>query len=291
MVLIAQIIVGLLVGVGVGIILIDKLKLPSIRAVTALGNLGKKGDKKISALEIYLKDFAIFISKHVKLNEYKRAQLEADLRTASIEITPERYVSDALVKALIIGVFAIPAFFIFKIAAAVVILIAVLIYFKEYTAVSNRIKERRKRIEYELPRFVGSIEKTMQHSRDVIHILESYKEIAGEDMKREIDITVADMKSGNIEVALTRLETRVGSTMMSDVTRGLIALNRGDDNHIYWGQLVLKFADYQRQLLRQQADKVPRKVKRLSMALMFCFMLIYVVVIGQVLVTSLGSIL
>lgn len=291
MVLIAQIIVGLLVGVGVGIILIDKLKLPSIRAVTALGNLGKKGDKKISALEIYLKDFSIFISKHVKLNEYKRAQLEADLRTASMEITPERYVSDALVKALIIGVFAIPAFFIFKIAAAVVILIAVLIYFKEYTAVSNRIKERRKRIEYELPRFVGSIEKTMQHSRDVIHILEAYKEIAGEDMKREIDITVADMKSGNIEVALTRLETRVGSTMMSDVTRGLIALNRGDDNHIYWGQLVLKFADYQRQLLRQQADAVPRKVKRLSMALMFCFMLIYVVVIGQVLVTSLGSIL
>ena len=110
-------------------------------------------------------------------------------------------------------------------------------------------------------------------------------------MKREIDITLADMKSGNVEVALTRLETRVGSTMMSDVTRGLIALNRGDDNHIYWGQLVLKFADYQRQLLRQQADAVPRKVKRLSMALMFCFMLIYVVVIGQVLVTSLGSIL
>ena len=86
MVLIAQIIVGLLVGVGVGIILIDKLKLPSIRAVTALGNLGKKGDKKISALEIYLKDFSIFISKHVKLNEYKRAQLEADLRTASMDI-------------------------------------------------------------------------------------------------------------------------------------------------------------------------------------------------------------
>jgi len=291
MFLIAQIIVGLLVGLGVGIILIDTLKLPSMKAVKALGNLGKKGDKKISAAEIYLKDLSVFISKRLKLNEYKRAQLEADLRTAGMEITPERYVSDALVKALIIGILAIPAFFIFKIAAVVIILIAVLVYFKEYMAVGNKIKARRKRIEYELPRFVSSIEKTMQHSRDVIYILDSYKEIAGEDMKREIDITVADMRSGNVEVALTRLETRVGSTMMSDVTRGLIALNRGDDNHIYWGQLVLKFADYQRQLLRQQADAVPRKVKRLSMALMFCFMLIYVAVIGQVLVTSLGGIL
>ena len=79
--------------------------------------------------------------------------------------------------------------------------------------------------------------------------------------------------------------------MMSDVTRGLVALERGDDNRVYWGQLVMKFADYQRQLLRQQADAVPRKVKKLSMALMFCFMLIYVAVIGYVLVTSLGSIL
>ena len=289
MVLIAQIIVGLLVGVGVGIILIDKLKLPSIRAVTALGNLGKKGDKKISALEIYLGDFSAFISKRIKLNEYKRAQLEADLRSASMEITPERYVSDALIKALIIGVFAIPAFFIFKIAAAVVILIAVLIYFKEYTAVSNRIRERRKRIEYELPRFVGSIEKTMQHSRDVIHILESYKEIAGEDMKREIDITVADMKSGNIEVALTRLETRVGSTMMSDVTRGLIGVVRGDDMGVYWGTTAMKFADYQREQLKAQANSVPRKVRKLSMALLFCFILIYVAVLGQVLLSSMGT--
>ena len=233
----------------------------------------------------------MFISKHLKLNEYKRAQLEADLRTAGMEITPERYVSDALTKALCLGVFAIPAFFVFKIAAAVVLLIAVLIYFKEYKAVSAKIKARRVKIEYELPRFVSSIEKTMQHNRDVIYILESYKETAGEELGNELEITIADMRSGNVEVALTRLETRVGSTMMSDVTRGLVALERGDDNRVYWGQLVMKFADYQRQLLRQQADAVPRKVKKLSMALMFCFMLIYVAVIGYVLVTSLGSIL
>ena len=289
--IIIQIIVGVLVAVGVGAILIDVLHIPTLKAQKAVSNLGKKGDKKVSIVEIYLKDFSVFISKHLKLNEYKRAQLEADLRTAGMEITPERYVSDALTKALCLAVFAIPAFFVFKIAAAVVLLIAVLIYFKEYKAVSAKIKARRVKIEYELPRFVSSIEKTMQHNRDVIYILESYKETAGEELGNELEITIADMRSGNIEVALTRLETRVGSTMMSDVTRGLVALERGDDNRVYWGQLVMKFADYQRQLLRQQADAVPRKVKKLSMALMFCFMLIYVAVIGYVLVTSLGSIL
>ena len=46
-------------------------------------------------------------------------------------------------------------------------------------------------------------------------------------MKRELDITTADMKSGNYETALTRLETRIGSPMLSDVVRGLISVIRG----------------------------------------------------------------
>lgn len=40
--------------------------------------------------------------------------------------------------------------------------------------------------------------------------------------ERELEITTADMKSGNLESALTRFETRIGSSMLSDVIRGLI---------------------------------------------------------------------
>ena len=76
--------------------------------------------------------------------------------------------------------------------------------------------------------------------------------------------------------------------MLSDVTRGLIGVLRGDDTEIYWSSLGVKFSDYQRQLLKQEAQKVPRKVKRLSMCLLFCFMLVYIVVIGMEIVTSMG---
>ena len=37
------------------------------------------------------------------------------------------------------------------------------------------------------------------------------------------------------------------------------------------------------------ASKAPKRVKRLSMVLLVCFMLIYVVVIGQTLLSSLGG--
>ena len=136
---------------------------------------------------------------------------------------------------------------------------------------------------------VSNIDKTLVHSRDVLSILDSYRGHAGEELRRELDITVADMRSGNYEVALTRLESRVGSAMMSDVTRGLIGVIRGDKTDVYWGNLVLKFSDYQRTLLKNEANKAPKRVRKLSMALLCCFMMVYVVVIGQVLLSSLGG--
>ncbi len=161
-------------------------------------------------------------------------------------------------------------------------------YFKASKGVADKIKEKRKAIEYELPRFVSSIDKTLKHNRDVLYIIDSYKETAGRELKSELEITAADMRSGNYEAALTRLESRVGSTMLSDVTRGLIGVLRGDETAAYWSSLGVKFSDYQRQLLKQQAQKIPSKVKRLSMCLLFCFMLIYIVVIGMEIVNSIG---
>lgn len=118
-------------------------------------------------------------------------------------------------------------------------------------------------------------------------MLESYAQNAGVELKHELDITVADMRSGNYEAALTDLEARVGSSMMSDVCRGLIGILRGDDTALYWTSLLLKFNDI-RQQLRLQAGKVPGKVKRLSMCLLFCFMLIYIVVIVAQIMTSMN---
>ena len=97
------------------------------------------------------------------------------------------------------------------------------------------------------------------------------------------------MRSGNYESALTRLESRVGSSMLSDVVCGLISILRGDNTAVYWQALSIKFSDIQRQLLKQQAQKVPGRAKRLSMILLFCFIAVYIVVIITEIMTSLGA--
>lgn len=289
--IIIAIIVAIIGAVGLALILMDRFKIPKYSVSKATHNLGKRQNQKTNPLEIWLKEIANWVSGKIRLNEYKRMQLEADLKTADMNMTPEMYVADNIVKSLFIGIFSIPVFFFNKLIAGLIVLCAIILYVNNSKKVANRIRDKRKKIEYELPRLVATIEKTLTHNRDVLGILDAYKDGAGPELKRELEITVADMRSGNYEVALTRLESRVGSAMLSDVTRGLISVIRGDETAVYWGSLVLKFSDYQRQNLKAEAEKAPKRVRKLSMVLLICFMLIYVAVIGEVLISSLGGLM
>lgn len=286
--MVTKILIGTFLGIGLFMILADYFKIPYMRTSKAVNNLAKQQSEKTSSLDVWLSSFASFIAKHLKLNEFKKMQLEADLRTAQMDISPEMFMANAIVKSFIVGIFAIPILFIFPILSPVVLFLAFILYRMNMKGIANRIKRKRQLIEYELPRLVFKIEKTLMHNKDILYIFESYAPNAGPELKHELDITAADMRSGNQEIAITRLEARVGSPLMSDVCRGLISLSRGDVNTVYWNSLAMKFADIQRQQLRLEAQKVPKKVKRLSMCLLVCFMLIYVVVIIAQIISSVG---
>ena len=283
-----QILVGILFGTGLFFILADTFSIPYYKTSKAVASISKLQKEKTSALELWFKDIATWLAKVLPMNPFKKSQLESDLRTAQMDISPEMFRANAIVKAMLVGVMVIPTAFIFPLLCPVVLFLAVFLYMLEIKSISKRIQGKRTKIEYELPRLVFNIEKTLKHSRDVLYMLESYAKTAGPELKHELVITAADMRSGNYEAAITRMESRVGSSMMSDVCRGLIGILRGDDTQMYWASLAIKFSDAQRQQLRLQAQKVPRKVKRLSMCLLVCFMLIYVVVILSQIVNSLG---
>lgn len=283
-----QMIIGLLIGTGVFFILVDVYTVPYCKTSKAVASLSKLQKEKPSGLDLWLGDIAAWLAKRVPMDPFKKSKLEADLKTAQMDITPETFQANAIVKAMLVGIIAIPTVFIFPLLCPVIVILAIVLYSMEIKFVSKRIQGKRKMIEYELPRLVFNIEKTLKHNRDVLYMLESYAKTAGPEMKHELAVTAADMRSGNYEAAITRLEARVGSSMMSDVCRGLIGILRGDDTQMYWASLAIKFSDAQRQQLRIQAQQAPRKVKRLSMCLLICFMLIYVVVILAQIVNSLG---
>ena len=286
--MITKIGIGVLVGIGLFMILADCFRIPYMRTSKAVNSLAKRQKEKTSSLDVWLSSFASFIARKLKLNEFKGAQLESDLRTAKMDISPEMFMANAIVKSLIIGVLAVPVFFILPVLSPIILFLAFILYRMNMKGIANRIRKKRAGIEYELPRFVFKIEKSLMHDKDVLGMIESFARNAGPELKHELDITAADMRSGNTEIAITRLEARVGSPLMSDVCRGLISIDRGDVNTVYWKSLSMKFADIQRQQLRLEAQKIPKKVKRLSMCLLFCFMLIYIVVILAQIMNSVG---
>ena len=283
--------IGLAFAAGVFLILCDLYRIPFLRTSVAYDRLAQRQVEKTSNLDIWLKGLAVWISKRVKLSEYRRIQLQSDLTSAGIRLSPEMHIANALVQSLLVALTAVPLYFILPVLSPVMLIAAVYLYIRASKGVAEKIREKRRKIEYELPRFVSHIDKTLKHNRDVLNIIDTYKANAGEEMAQELEITAADMRSGNYEAALTRLESRVGSSMLSDTTRGLIGVLRGDETDAYWANLALKFADYQRQLLKAEAQKVPNRVKRLSLCLLGCFLAMYLVVIVIQIIVSLGGIM
>lgn len=281
-----QIFSGFLLCLGMFLVAADLFRLPTMKTSKAMKALSARQKAGPSSIDVWLEGLAVWLSKMIRLNEYKRNQLESDLRTADMNISPELFIARSIVKASIVCILIPIALLIFPAAILPIIILAFGLYRSNLKSVSVEIQKKRDAIEFELSRLVFTIEKTLMHSRDVLGMLDAYRVNAGPELRKQLDITTADMRSGNYEAALTRLEARVGSSMLSDVCRGLQGILRGDDTIAYWSSLAVKFSDNQRQIMKKKALRAPDKVRRLSMCLLFCFMLIYIVVIVVQIVTS-----
>ena len=285
---IIQLMIGIIASVGIGYILCDVLKVPSMKASKTARNAASKGEKKKSSLAVFLDGFAEEIQEKIKLNQWKEREIQTDLDAAGIKDKPRLFVAKALTKACAVGVLAIPAFFIFKILGLAVLAFAVFVYFNETKGITRKIKKKRAKIEAELPRFVSFVNNKLSHTRDLIAILRSYQETAGAEFGEELETTIVHLEQNRTE-ALTNLEQRVGSPLLNEVTMKLKAVENGTYNEAAWTMLATTFSSLQKDNLKKKALSVPRKVRKGSMALLFCFILIYAAVLGQVLLSSLGT--
>ena len=186
-------------------------------------------------------------------------------------------------------VYGIPCLFIVPIISPAFVIAGIGIYFSESGKAEKKITARREEIEYELPRFVATLTQELQASRDVLSMLETYQKNAGAALKNELAITVADMRTGNFEGALTRFEARVSSAMLSDVVRGLIGVLRGDDGVAFFRMLSHDMKQLELQRLKKLAMERPPKIRRYSFLLLGCMLLLYIGVMGyQILGTMSG---
>lgn len=280
---------GMGLAVGLYILLANILKLPRIAVTKAVLNVIRQDKKQTKILEVLVFDLSSKLANYIRLEEYKKRKLSSTLRSAGIKLTPETFIARAWVKTGLIATLLIPVMPIIPVLAPVIILLAITVFFRELRLADEILRQKREEIEYELPRFVSTISQALKASRDVTAILMSYQKSAGDSFRQELEITIADMKSGNEETALTRLEARIGSTMLSDVVRGLISVKRGDNGAMYFEMLNHDFKQVELQKLKLIAMKQPGKVKKYSFLMLGCFLLMYLGILGYAIINALGK--
>lgn len=253
--------------------------------------LAKKqtGTSNEKLFDVYLTKIAAKLSPLLKLDPIKRSRLALTLDIAGIPLTPECYTMKAFLTAAATGLLGVPFFMVMPLMGLLIMGLAVMVWFSTYYKAFDLVKKRRKLIEAELPRFAVSIQQGLATDRDVLKLLTSYRRIAGPHLGQELDTTVADMRTGNYENALLHFQNRVGSTMLSDIVRGLIGTLRGDDQQMYFKMLVFDMRQIEQNNLKKEAGKRPKQMQKYSMMMLFCILLIYVVVLSVEVVGSLGA--
>ncbi len=280
---------GVLLAAGLFFITADLLRLPSLAAQKAMLAAGRQSKTKPKTIDTMLQSAAVRLSRLIRMDEYKRGRMKNVLSAAGLNMTPELFTASAIVKAAAVALLALPCLFVLPLLAPVALFLAVLIYFKEIRKADEALSAKRSRIEQELPRFVATITQELKASRDVLAMLESFKNNAGADFGAELDILTADMRSSSYEAALTRFEARFNSPMLSDITRGLIGVLRGDDGAVYFQMLSHDMKQLELQRLKAQAMKIPPKIRVCSFFMLMCFLLTYMVIIVYEIITSLGG--
>ncbi len=286
---IAILLFGALLAAGLFFIAADFLRLPSFAAEKAMLAAVKRTGAKPKSTDALLQNNAVRLSRYIRMDEYKRSRMRNTLSAAGFTMTPELFTASAIAKAAAVALSVIPSLIILPLLSPIILFLAVLVYFKEIRKAEEALSAKRNKIEQELPRFVATITQELKSSRDVLSILENFKKNAGEDFSAELDILTADMRSSSYEAALTRFEARFNSPMLSDISRGLIGVLRGDDGGMYFQMLSHDMKQLELQRLKAQAMKIPPKIRVFSFLMLMCFLLTYMSIIAYEIIASLGG--
>ena len=274
---------------GLFLLLSGILRLPTLRTSKAMMDTGREWKKLSRSMDALCMDGAVRLSAYIRMNEYKRNRMANVLKASGLGMTPEVYVANVYLKAGSVFLLILPALYLFPLLAVFPAVFGIMVYHREMRKADEVLKEKREKIDGELYRFVSTITQELKNSRDVLSMLEHYKENAGEDFKKELDIVCADMRSGSYEAALTRFEARLNSPQLSDVVRGLIGVLRGDDGAVYFQMLSHDFKQAELQRLKARAAKIPPKIRVYSFAMLMCFLATYFAIILYEIIRSMGE--
>lgn len=296
-----QVIIFILLTAAGFLICRQLLKIPKMSMKKNIRHLQNKKEKKGSRL---LNRFVIPlvkpVSRLIPLDPVNEARMASTLRRGGLELTPKEYYA----RAIICAIFTLPlALLLLAIGATnlvpIVLIFSIVIYFHFMTDLKDKMKEKKMRIEMELPGFVRSILYKLDDIKadskkavvqvDLIQIFEDYLKVASDVFYYDVSVLVMEMKAKDIETALRNFNERIGLAEVSFLVNALIGLHRGEHQGEALAYLARDMDIKAKEALKKKLNKLPRRIKIASIPLVAVTLASLLYVIGSHLIKSMGG--
>jgi len=281
---------GLLLGCGLYRIAQTALNLPSGKTVEAINNIHGKRDMA-NRLQDMLLPLARLFSKLFPMSEYRQKRLQADFSRLNITQTPQDFVGAVMAKSLLlalIGLLFVPLGIPWL--SLITAIAALLAYFQSMQTVRKKMEAQNRAIESELPRFVETLNYTLQDNRDMLTFIEKYRRVAGKALGAELDRLIVDMKTGNEETALHRMDARLGLPSFASLCAVLCGVHQGVDQRLSLLMLEQDMRTKEREALRRSMEKRPGRIKVASFVLTILMIFMFMVPLILLIIDNLQAV-
>lgn len=283
------IITAVFLGVGIYYLGRTLLRLPP-RAVSKAYDTAKGKVYKESLLDRILRPVTKFVAKLIKINPEKRLVLESNLKRAEITSTPELYYARGITRGLfcmVIGGLFILA--INKAVGAVVLLLGVMVIFREFQSVDKIIKKNKNTLENEVPRLISSLNYSLSDNPDIVMFFRRYRNVCCPALRLEINWVLFRMQSGNIEQALRDWDTRLKIPAYSLLINNLICIQSGVFSPSSLVRVEMDVRAMQREKIQRMLKARPQKATWCYILLMIAFLIGIFVMLFSTLISNLGT--
>ncbi|HBF5474188.1 TPA: hypothetical protein KO426_002332 [Clostridioides difficile] len=265
-----------LLAIAIYLILAEILNIPTYRNNKIMGKVLKmnKDGKYIDNLTTHM---SIKLSKFIKISEERKEKISYLLKVSGIRLSPETFIANAFVSSIIMLIFFIPTYLIMPSVSVIWIILAIYAFRVEIKKPYRLLKDKKRKIECNLADFSATLAIELEHSRNLVRIFEGYKEFANPDFAEELEITLADMKSGSDKQALKRFDTRIGSSYLTEVIIGLIGVIDGNDEVSYFSNLSDKLEKFEFEELSSIALGQKSKVAKYEIIMLTVIVMIILV--------------
>ena len=250
--------------------------LPTKKTVRAMSNFKRRQSVGDQFYTIVTYPLTKAMSKFIHIDIYRSKKLTKDLERAGINLTPEEYHAKAYVTSVLT---ILSSFFLIPLGLPIitmgVIMLGVILYFKERQAVTDKLKKINGHILEELPRFIRTYNNSLKSSKDILRFMEKYRKIAGCEFKYDLDILITELKTGNTEEALQRFDDRVNIPQLSTFVSGVIGTSKGIDQATFFYLMEQDMKILARENIKREIAKRPGKIKKATIAVGVMMFILY----------------